>query len=158
MPDIATAWNAEISRGDYELVPPGVLRSDQDLGTAVMLSLFSDRTCEPDDVPPDGGGRRGWWGDAFRTYPLGSRLWLLSREKESEQTRLRAESYGREALRWMIREEIASATEVSAAWTAPGRLELDVVIVSPPGTRIGWRFAIAWGQLAGLELISGVII
>ena len=44
----------------------------------------------------------------------------------------------------MIREEIASATEVSAAWTAPGRLELTAVIVSPPGTRIGWRFAIAW--------------
>lgn len=158
MPDIATVWNPEVSRGDYRVVAPGVLESGSDLATAVMISLFTDRTAEPDDVPPDGDGRRGWWGDAFRTYPLGSRLWLLAREKETEQTRLRAEAYGREALRWMIREEIASATEVSAAWTVPGRLELTAVIVSPPGTRIGWRFAIAWGQLAGLELISGVII
>ena len=92
MPDIATVLEMPKSAAAITTCrcSPGVLRSDQDLGTAVMLSWFTDRTCEPDDVPPDGDGRRGWWGDAFRTYPLGSRLWLLAREKETKQTRLRA--------------------------------------------------------------------
>jgi phage gp46-like protein len=158
MVDIATTWNAAVNCGDYELLPTGVLRADQDLATAVMLSLGTDRTAHDDDVPPDGGGRRGWWGDAYRKYPLGSRLWLLSREKETELTRLRAEEYAREATAWMIREGIAAQIEIAAIWSAAGRLELTIVIVSPPGSRIGWRFALAWGQLVGMDRMSGVII
>jgi phage gp46-like protein len=158
MVDIATVWSEAVGRGDYELLPAGVLRSDQDLATAVMLSLGTDRTAHDDDVPPDGGGRRGWWADAYRKYPLGSRLWLLSREKETELTRIRAEQYAREATEWMIREGVASRIDIAAVWTGPGRLELTLVIVSPPGSRVGWRFALAWGQLVGMDRISGVII
>jgi phage gp46-like protein len=156
--DIATVWNPEASSGDYQLLPSGVLRADQDLATAVILSLGTDRTAHPDDQPPDGGGRRGWWADAFRKYPLGSRLWLLSREKETELTRIRAEQYAREATEWMIREGVASRIDIEAIWTGAGRLELTLIIVSPPGSRVGWRFALAWGQLVGMDRISGVII
>lgn len=158
MVDIATVWNPEIARGDYAVTPGGALQSDQDLPTAVLLSLFTDRTAHEDDTPPDGGGRRGWWGDAYRQFPLGSRLWLLSREKETETTRLRAEEYGREALQWMIEVEVASAVDVRALWTGPGRLELTTIITSPAGSRQGWRFALAWGQLVSLDTITGLLI
>lgn len=158
MTDIATIWNPEAASGDYQLTTSGVLRSGADLATAVMLSLGTDRTAHPDDQPPDGGGRRGWWADAYRKYALGSRLWLLSREKETELTRIRAEQYAREATEWMVREGVASRIDIAAEWTGPGRLELTLVIVSPPGSRVGWRFALAWGQLVDMSTISGVII
>jgi phage gp46-like protein len=158
MTDIATIWSQEIARGDYALTPAGSLQADQDLATAVILSLFTDRTAHADDVIPDGGGRRGWWGDAYRRYPLGSRLWLLWREKETEDVRLRAEQYAQQATEWMILEGVASAIEIAAAWTGPGRLELTIIIIAPPGNRIGWRFALAWGQLVGMQRISGIII
>jgi phage gp46-like protein len=158
MVDIATTWNEATGSGDYELLSSGSLRDDQDLATAVILSLGTNRTAHDDDVPPDGGGRRGWWADAYRKYALGSRLWLLSREKETEVTRLKAEVYAREATDWLIREGVASQIDIAATWTGPGRLELTLVIVSPPGSRVGWRFALVWGQLVGMDRISGVII
>jgi len=152
MVDIALTWSNELWRGDWRLNDDGVLADDNDLATAVMLSLFSDRTALPDDVIPDAGPIRGWWADTYRTYALGSRLWLLWREKQTETTRRRAEEYAREAMQWFIAAEIARTVDVRATWTGRGRLEIEVAMTPPVGERRIFRFPIVWAEMAGIAL------
>lgn len=145
--DIALGWNNDLWRGDWRLDDAGSLADDRDLETAVLLSLFSDRTAMPDDVIPDAGTIRGYWADPYRRYPLGSRLWLLKREKQTETTRRRAEEYSRESLQWMIDCQAARSITTKAAWIARGLLELIIEIFPPLGERRLWRFVMTWSQL-----------
>lgn len=114
---------APASLGGTAAIGAGDLLREDGLRTAVALSLFTDATARPDDPLPDGAGgdRRGWWGDlpladGQAEDPIGSRLWLLAREKRTEETRLRAERYAREALEWMVRDGVAARVDVAAAW------------------------------------------
>lgn len=153
MPDLQLLWSNDLWRGDWQLTPEGSLADGDDLGTSVMLSLFSDRTARPGDEIPDGGPIRGWWADTYREYPMGSRLWLLYREKKTETTRRRAEEYAREAMAWFVDAGVASKVEVSAVWLphpdATGFLELSITVHPPRGARRIWRFPLAWGQMEG---------
>lgn len=132
MKDIALSWNDAALRADWQ-VDRGAVVEDGGLRTAVMISLFTDGQARADDAVPDGSDdRRGWWGDLPRDGqapdPIGSRLWLLAREKRTEATRLRAEAYAREALAWLVRDGVASAVDVTAAWggAAMDQLRLSV--------------------------------
>ncbi|EOM5101013.1 phage GP46 family protein [Escherichia coli] len=79
MADIAVVWDQGC--GSLQLNGADLL-TDNSLLTAVIISLFTDRRALDSDEIPDGTrDRRGWWGDSFRERPVGSRLWLLSREK-----------------------------------------------------------------------------
>lgn len=155
MADIRTIWDSAALTGDW-LLAGGSLAADHDLETAVIISLFTDALAGPDDRLPDGSGdRRGWWADTGEGLegPLGSRLWLLAREKQSEETRLRAEGYAREALRWLVTDGVAERVEVTAEWLALGRLGLAVTVhrrpaAGQPAQRYQRRFDWAWRQLA----------
>ena len=82
MADITTTWSPYNLRGDWT-VSNGSLASGNDLETAVIISLFTDRRAAPSDVIPDGtGDPRGWWADVDTNGNLdewGSRLWLIDR-------------------------------------------------------------------------------
>ena len=134
-------------QGEWSLNDRGTLTDDNDLETSVLLSLFTNRTALPGDVIPDNGTIRGWWADTYRTYPLGSRLWLLWREKQTETTRRRAEEYSRESLQWMVASGVARAAETSAAWIRRGWLELEIIITAPAGGRSVWRYPLVWAEL-----------
>lgn len=87
-----------------------------ELAQAVLISLFSWRKSEVDDgvKAPD---RQGWWGDTFAVVPgdrIGSRLWLLQREKILPLTLQRAEAYAKEALQWMIDDRLVERITVNA--------------------------------------------
>jgi phage gp46-like protein len=149
--DIRTTWDPWALHGDWLFAPPDLV-TGRDLETAATISLFTDRLALPDDPLPDpnDGDRRGWWADwEADGGPLGSRIWLLSREKETEEVRQRAEDYCREALQWMIDDDVADAVEVIAAWNtqAPGRLDVDVVISRDRNVLLKRNYSWAWGQL-----------
>lgn len=138
---------------DLETGLTGLVKEDG-LNTAVLISLLTDRRAEPDDrLPTDdgrtsiiGADRRGWAGDALDpTHRIGSRLWLLAREKQTEETRRRAESYCREALQWLIDDIIASAIAIDAQWTSLGRLDAGIVI----DLIEGGRFALKLSDMTG---------
>jgi len=123
---IALGWDNDLGGGVLPF-DRSFAREDG-LGTSVLISLFTDRRADADDglAPAD---RRGWVGDALSDVEgdrIGSRLWLLKREKETEDTRQRAEEYAVEALAWMIDDDLVSAVEVEAAWVAPSVLGLRV--------------------------------
>jgi len=127
---IALSWDGELMTGDVQLGRSGLVRDDG-LTTAVLISLFTDRRAKADDPLPDGNDRRGWVGDAISPVDgdrIGSRLWLLRREKQTEETRRRAEEYAREALAWLIEDGLAARVEVSAEWVARGVLGCLIVI------------------------------
>jgi len=151
--DIALTWSNAIWRGDWRVTEEGLLADDADLGTAVMLSLYTNRTAQPSYVIPDGGPVRGWWADTYRTYPIGSRLWLLHREKKTEIVRRRAEEYAREAMQWFIAAGVARRVDTAARWLlhpdATGFLEIEITIYPPEGPRRIWCFPYAWGQITG---------
>src|SRR5437868_6146739 len=101
MADTTTVWDAANSRGDWAMAGP-LLASGDDLQTAILISLFTDRIADPSDVIPDGtSDPRGWWGDEGQAENIGSRLWLLSRKKQTQETLQRAYDYIVEALQWM---------------------------------------------------------
>lgn len=148
--DIETSFNGEILAADW-LLEGGSLASDRGLASAIVISLFTDARAQADDVPPDGStDRRGWWGDAVAPaqapegmpWFTGSRLWLLSREKQTDETRRRAEQYCREALAWMTRLGVADRVDVAVAWRGVGFADL-TIIVQRPG-RAPERFAYLW--------------
>lgn len=132
---ISVEWNNELMTGDLGLGAGGLGRDDS-LRTAVLLSLFSDARARTDDPLPDGDNRRGWVGDALAETTgdrFGSRLWLLSREKQTEETRRRAEGYVREALEWLTDDKLAARVVVIASWVAVGTLDIEVAIYLTSG-------------------------
>lgn len=113
------------------------LATESGLRSAVIISLFTDARAKPDDVLPDGShDRRGCWMDSFmpQGQSIGSRLWLLSREKELPDVPGRAKEYAEEALEWLIKEGAATAVSVTAERAARSVLLLKVRITLPSGS------------------------
>lgn len=147
MSDIRTVFFGFDQGADYALASLGLV-ADDGLETAVILSLFSDRRAEPDDTIPDGSGdRRGWWADAWPASEgdrIGSRLWLLHREKQLPSVLARAEEYAREALAWLVEDGVAEAVEVVASNPRAGILAIDVAIARPVAPVARYRFDAFW--------------
>jgi len=124
------------------------LLAETGLKTAVIISLFSDRLAEPGDVLPDGStNRRGHWADAFTSIDgdrIGSRLWLLSREKQTNNILNRAREYAEEALQWLIDDGVAATVSVAASWVRTGMLGMVIDITRPDGSSENFRFEQAW--------------
>lgn len=159
MADIRSIWNPDALVADWARAGQA-LDETNDLETSVILSLFTDRRAAADDPIPDGtADRRGWWadldGDDIHAVPLvGSRLWLLDREKQTEETRQRAIVYASEALQWLVDNGVAERVLIEAEWTAPGFLGLRVVIVRGETRDLDLRFGWAWD--AAREDVSAV--
>jgi len=124
------------------------LEEDDGLETAVVISLFTDRRANRGDaVPGDPNDRRGWWGDSFADVAgdrIGSRLWLLSREKQMPSVLARALEYAAEALQWLIDDGIARAVNVTAEVVSQGVLGLGVEIVRSGKPAAQYRFETFW--------------
>lgn len=142
--DIALNWDVANSVADIAL--SGLdLQTDDGLTTAVLISAFTDRAALPDDVLPPGiTDRRGYWGDDDPLHPWGSRLWLLDRAKQTEETRQRAIDYLNECLQWLMDDGIAASVNVGATWLASGKLGCAIAITKASGEQIAVQFAYVW--------------
>lgn len=155
MADFRTIWRADRFIGDFEVGAAG-LSTGCDLTTAILISLFTHRRAHADDRLPDqaGGDRRGWWADALLERPIGSRLWLLSREKQMPEVMRRAEDYAREALAWLISDGLAALVGVTASAPQPGVLALALAIRRPQGQTDRIEIAGPWAGLAACAGMS----
>lgn len=97
---------------------------------SVLISLFSWRKSRPDDGVPV-PFRRGWWADSLAEKRIGSRLWLLEREKVTEAVLRRAETYALEALEWLKEDGIVADVSVSAVRASMDRVDLLVTTTKP---------------------------
>lgn len=154
MTDVRAFFDPDMLAADLSLAG-GLLATDDGLETAAIVSLFSDRRANADDPLPAGAAdRRGWWGDALPpggddADRLGSRLWLLAREKQTAEVVARAREYAEEALAWMVEDGVASLVEVEAEIVRTGVLGLRVTLHRPAGDAVSFRFQQAWAALAG---------
>ncbi|EBM3801910.1 hypothetical protein FXQ12_17445 [Salmonella enterica] len=133
MADIAIVWRN--GRGNLALNGPDLL-TDNSIETAVIISLFTDRRAQPSDPIPDGtNDRRGWWADSFRPRPIGSRLWLLNREKTVPAVVERTAAYADEALAWLKPAGLVKSVTCMAVRVGRDHLQLSVSLVMPDGAR-----------------------
>lgn len=161
MSDFALVFDPTTLSADMA-VANGDLLAEAGLQTAVLISLFTDRRADPEDVLPPGADRRGWWADWYSDEVIdqivagvgiappdriGSRLWQLSREKQLPAVLIRAQDYAAEALAWLVDDGVAASVDVTAEVVARGILGLGIAITRPDGTVQNLKFYYAWSAV-----------
>lgn len=152
MSDIRIVWDVAEFQGDW-LLAGSVLDESRALATAVAVSLLTDRTADDDDALPFGtSDRRGWWGDfeaglIHGGTPVGSKLWLLRREKQEPETRARAEQYIREALAWMLADGVVASIDLVVDWFADGALGAEITMHRGGKSSVAVRFESLWTEM-----------
>jgi len=146
--DIAVSWLQGNIRGDWSVgvgdlaIDPGGLRS------AVLLSLFTDGLAPDTYVPPPGTplDRRGWWGDSFNDYNIGSLLWTLDRTKIVSDLDITNEVQRicTDALQWLIDLAVVDSISVVAFIQQPGIVGVNVQLFQPVSPPEVFNFAWAW--------------
>lgn len=156
--DILVQWDNANTIGDWVLAD-GDLQTGQDLETACLVSLFTDKLATPDFVPTDGtSDRRGWWADPYNEQPLGSNLWQLERAKKTRDTLGLARRYAQDALQWLIDDDVAASIVVDTRWlgqeAGSTMLGIAVAISKPDGSMTRFVFGWAWDNLAVLRIAA----
>ncbi|WP_321968833.1 phage GP46 family protein [Paraburkholderia tropica] len=152
MSDIKIYWDAANGRGDWRLLANDIATGD-DLETALLFSLFSDREAASDDtIPDESTDRRGWWGDDGSdsdTRLTGSRLWLLARRKAPEDSTLQdAYDYIVEAIQWLIDDDVVGQFDVTVQWQQLGTRKNMIgasIVAWPPDGSAARTYNWAWG-------------
>lgn len=147
MSDIRLKWQSGAFIADMSMSGPDIETGDE-LTSAVIMSLFTWRRANPDDALPDyQTGRMGWWADTFPSVEndkIGSRLWLLKREKLTPETVNRAVEYAKEAVQWLVDDGVVSRIDVWAERQGLTMLALGIVVYRHDGTRRTLEFGNVW--------------
>lgn len=123
------------------------LATDTTLKTAIIISLFTDKRVSIDELPDGQRDPRGYWGDVVGDNAgvlMGSKLWLLEREKHTAEVRELAREYAQEALKWLIDEQIAKSVDVSVEYIAAEQSRINVLVSRPMGRAIDYQFDFVW--------------
>lgn len=147
MTDIALQFS-DLAGGDLVLAGLDLARDDG-LETAVLVSLFTDRRADPEQIRAgeDASDLRGWWGDYNPTVDgdqTGSHLWLLRREKQTAETLKRGRQYSERALAWMVEDRVAGRVQVTTEYVHSGTMGIDVAISRQGGDVVRYRFEYEW--------------
>ncbi|OCG12809.1 hypothetical protein A9G24_08400 [Gilliamella sp. App6-5] len=114
---------------------------------ALIISLFTWRRKNASD---DSEHPYGWWGDSFPSIAndkIGSRLYLLSRAKLTNQTANFAKIYIKEAVQWMLDDGLASRIDVSVKRTDLTVLVATINIYKKDGSNEEFRFDNLWSDI-----------
>jgi phage gp46-like protein len=150
--DLKINWNYELLFGDLG-IKNGDLITDEGLETAVIISLFTDKRAADDDLLLDDRykERRGWWGDLINPEvegdEIGSKLWLLDREKTTKSSLQKTDQYIKDALQWMLEDGVI--TKVETQVERQGNigndiLAMQVTIYKADGREIALNYSYQW--------------
>lgn len=149
--DLMFAFPADDALAPDLTVRGGDLVLGDGLLEAIWLSIFTDRRA-PATLAVDDDDRRGWWGDALEEAAtdragraLGSLWWTLAREKETEETRIRAKAIVDDALAWMPGSRETAVRDVTAVasrvwWARRGVLAVKSTVTLKPGAARDFAF------------------
>lgn len=151
MSDILLQWDSTSGYGDWSLVGGDIEPSSvglNDLETAVLISIFTDRVADAGFVVSDGSNdRRKWWAEDYLGSAFGSRLWELFRAKITNQTTtlLMAQNFVSDSLQWLITDGIAASVDVNTFWNGRGSLGIIVTITEPTTpTATTFNYSVVW--------------
>jgi len=117
---------------DFQIGADGDILTEDQLDTAILVSLFTDRRAEPYQVQ-QAHLRRGWIGDLETPDDLwGSTLWLHDQSRMTADTASLVREAAQGGLDWMVRDDIASEVFSRAEAKITG-LDLVVDIKKPTG-------------------------
>ncbi|MBR2678568.1 MAG: phage GP46 family protein [Bacilli bacterium] len=126
---------------DIEWDKNGDLLTTNGLESALDISILGElRADESEMVIPQ--NRRGWWGSTVLGYEQGSKLWLLSQARKTEENRILSEQYAYQALQWMLDSKIAKEITVNSEFTSEGLL-VKIKLVAQDNTVIS-RYYEMW--------------
>lgn len=127
----------------------GTAGGDQ-LARAVVLSLFTWRRAEVNDVEP-GESRQGWCGDTISAVSgdkFGSRLWLLARKNVVPRTLQLAKEYCTEALQWLVDDGVCASFDVTVERMGRNGIAVGVVLYRADKSVLSdLRFADIWSAI-----------
>ncbi|MFH1999962.1 MAG: phage GP46 family protein [Planctomycetota bacterium] len=155
MTDIKLINNSENGQLGFDVaIINGDLQTDPGIETAILVSLFTDRRAESDDLLPSANmGRRGWWGDLYQGNTgrrVGSKLWLHSREKVTDQALATIRDEVDESLDWLIEYGLAmrTAVEVEAIRSnlVTPILGIDVKVYRRDGSVMAKNYQYMWSE------------
>lgn len=131
--DIRRGYDPELYEGGDFVIEDEDLALDGGLQTAVIISLLTDaRAAVYDELPGKSINRRGWWGDSLSAdEPIGSKLWLCMREKQTQASMVKIKGYAERALRWMVEDGVCSSVSVAVRNPDLYRCLLDIELVEP---------------------------
>ena len=162
MPDIRLIdiMTPDVVTFDWLQMDSGLIDETEQLASAVLVALNTDALADASDVLPDprDTNRRGWWGDLdaerlWKGWPIGSRLWLLTRAKILDNTAregatiTRVESYIRVALKPFIDQRICTQFTVVARQENDHRIVATIMIYRGPKTVIQLEYAPLWSEI-----------
>lgn len=138
MSDIGLIWKdgeADILLNEAE----NDLQNGHELKTAIIVSLFTDHRATLNDDPPDKNDLRGWWSD----NEVGSLLWLLERQKATEQNLEKGRQYIKNSLQWLLNQGIASNVTVSGFIENLIRFRFEIKITRSQNS----KYAYLWNDI-----------
>lgn len=90
----------------------GGLATGDGLTSAVLIQLGTDARAN---------GQRGWWGDQFQPFPIGSAMWTLGGNPQSQQgLGALIDEYARAALSPLIKQDLIDEISVRTVRTITG--------------------------------------
>ena len=152
--DLKIRWDFDFFDGDT-IFENNDFTTDEGLGTAVLISWFTDqRADDSDDIPNADGDfidKKGHWGDLVNPLStgdqIGSKLWLLERSKTTQENLNKAVDYGKAALAWMKKDGIVSKIIVTAEkikFESDYVLALKAELYKNDGTKVNISFDSEW--------------
>ncbi|HLH94998.1 MAG TPA: phage GP46 family protein [Xanthobacteraceae bacterium] len=142
------------------------LDETQALVTAVTIALGTDRLADAsDNLPiPGSSDRRGWWGDdsaadLWGGWPIGVRLWLMSRDKITDSTAAagstlaKAQAYVNECLQPFVDNKIISQFSVSLMQVNASRVDVQVTLYRGPLPEISLQYQMLWSELSASPVV-----
>jgi phage gp46-like protein len=162
MPDVRLidVISPDVMTFDWLQTSTGLLDETQQLASAVTVALNTDATADLNEILPDprSDDRRGWWGDIDATtiwggWPLGSKLWLLTRAKivgmESSEgaTTSRVQAYIMQALQPFIDNRICSQINVTVTQTGPASLAAQIILYRGPKSALQLNYNPLWVEI-----------
>lgn len=133
MSALLLAFDPAEQSADLVFDDDGFLRTGRDLQTAIAISLF---TRASDDLHDSEETRQsGWWADALQEdgVKIGSKLWTLARRKLTPETLSLAKGYAVDALRWLLKDGVASAIDAEVERQGIKLIAMRIVITRAAG-------------------------
>jgi len=124
------------------VIENGTLKADNSLETSMLVSAYSNRRVEAEDLPPGITIQEGWWADQFSEVLgdlIGSRLWTLDRGKIVDETVVEMQSILIQAFEWMTEDGIADNIVVTTERNGTNSVEGQIQVFKPDGDNIPFK-------------------
>lgn len=104
---------------DVTFTPQGDFTPEEGFDSSLIVSVLEERRANSSEIS-EPIARRGWWGNTVAQSgdpEVGSKNWLLSQARNTDDTANLSENYTRESLEWLEQDAHISSLTVEAIRT-----------------------------------------